>query len=181
MSDRVEAIEIESTDMPLRPLGEARRNPNQREREFYGLYLGDVPQAGTFVDRGAPETPAVGDPLPEFIQLPGPIPDAVKRPPRRQMEPGDPGPSTFASRKRARLAAEGITMPEPPEAQTLPRYNEGATFAERAAIRRARNAAGILDDPFATRRRDLLHQGPGEVLGAREKNRGATTIVPGEA
>lgn len=172
--DQVE--ELGALSMPLRPLQEARKNPNQREREFYGLYVTDVPQAGTFIDSGSPETTTKVAP-PEFVVLPGPIPAAVDQHDERTPVTPHPNAPTMAERRRAR----GVEMPEPSKEQLMPRYGQGATFAERAAIRRARNAAGILDDPHAPRRREALRQGPGAILEAPEYRRAATVIAPGQA
>lgn len=177
---RDETESIGQISMPLRPLDEARRNPNQREREFYGLYVTDVPEAGAFVDRGTPETSTAGAPIPEFVQLPGPIPDRVERDADRRHVVLAINAPTMAERRALRLAADGVEAPEPSEAQRMKRVSQGATFAERAAIRRARNAAGILDDPLAIQRRALMMRGPGELLEAPENGLSAPRIAPGD-
>ena len=56
---------------------------------------------------------------------------------------------------------QGIELPPPPE--ELPRYSTGANFTERAAIRKARNAAGILDDPGAIARREFMLHPPAGI------------------
>lgn len=170
--DQVE--EIGPISMPLRPLWEARKNPNRREQEFYGLYVTDVPQVGAFIDGSRSETPTRGEPLPEFVVLPGPIPDDAEQHAERRQVAVHPDAPTMAER----AAARGVTMSEPSKEQLMPRYSQGATFAERAAIRRARNAAGILDAPHAGALRELRQRGPGELLEAPDQRRGPTAIAP---
>jgi len=139
---------------PLRPLEEARQNPNPREQAYYGLAVTDAVQVYDGTRPPVRDTDLIGVAWPSSVQLDGPIPDAPII--RREFAKVPPDAPTMGERKRARLALQGIELPPPPE--QLPTYGTGKNFTERAAIRKARNAAGILDEPAAIARREFMRR-----------------------